>query len=309
MPLIAEGEDPACFSAFPALDPIRNIHSSIPSEIDIGTEKTCYEWVHILDPVPGSIRFDGEGQDPAVLGTPREITEEEVVAVSLAKPQSRVVHEPRWTTGDIGDRGDDPCRLMFMALVPQAFLVPWPAQVVPCETLVFHAPTGSTALGDVNQSCPVSTVGVVVAREEGSIVIKGDFLGISQPCMEDLESRAIGVATEHCPRSGIDEVFTLLVHHVVATITDRPVEPPVGTPCQAVHVMATKRYADSKSTEDLLLHIGNVLPWLRFWSHLLPGLSAQSAVHQVGASFVGSRPRCRRPPWVATVRSLFYALG
>ena len=110
-----------------------------------------------------------------------------MIPVPGTKAQARVVHEARRTTGNIGDRRNDPCRLMLMAFVPQALLVPWATQVVPGKALVFHAPAGAAALGYMNQACPVATIGVVVSREQGSIVIKGDFLGIAKAGMKDLE--------------------------------------------------------------------------------------------------------------------------
>ena len=176
--------------------------------------------------------------------------------------------------------------------LPETFLDPGPTRVHAGQGLVLHAPTRLSALGDVHEAGSIAGIGVVVASEEHSVVVEGEFLRVAKSGVEHLEVRSIRFAAEHGSGCRILEPDALLADDVVPTITDRPVEPTIGPPGQAVHVMAAQRNADAESLQEGLLRIGDSVA-IRITEHPEVG-----NVRVVDRATMGQHPGAGSIQWV-----------
>ena len=116
-------------------------------------------------------------------------------------------------------------------LVPLAFLHPlvdgapgiphFPVKSV--EVLVVGAPAAIGPIHDVDHPGPVSLVGVVVDTDEVAPLIEGDFLGIAETSMHNLEVGSVGIKAENRALVGIGEVQTFPVRDIHGAVADRSV--------------------------------------------------------------------------------------
>src|SRR5437870_4307704 len=133
----------------------------------------------------------------AVYGAPAEIHQKKMVLKSRWQAGARKIGHPRGTTGDIGNRRDNIGRLAVKMRVPEFLVVEWPSRIRIFHELIADAPATVAPFDDINPSCFIAAVRIVVTCEEIPVLIENQILRIAQPEREDLQLGAIGIATEH----------------------------------------------------------------------------------------------------------------
>ena len=173
--------------AVPAVRPIADVHLAVPTEINIGWQDLFHKLMRVRDCVASPLRLDCKGEDLAVLITAQEVAQEEVIAISIRKTKpwikrktSGTVREmfnrrqcPRWTHG-----------ICCVPLPPRVLLAPRPALIRALKRLVVHVPTSLAAFHDVDDARAIAAIRIVVAGEEITPLIEGQFLRISQRMRE-----------------------------------------------------------------------------------------------------------------------------
>ena len=102
--------------------------------------------------------------------------------VPFRQSDSRIERQAGGAISEVNNRWQDGSRLDRSGLrvklprTPDFFSVPWPAII---EVLKVHSPARVTVLNHIHQPCLVTTVTVVVAGEEISVVVKRQLLGIA----------------------------------------------------------------------------------------------------------------------------------
>ncbi len=189
------------------------------------------------------LRLDRERTDAAVGGTAAEVGEEEVVAVTLGQADARIRDESRRPVGEIGDGGNDVRRLDLRRLFIGPIGIPHPLAVPGTavgKVLEVHPPADVGSLDDVDPAGAVAAVGVVLPREEASIVVERQLLRIAKAVGEDLQLRSVRLAAEDGPGVGHGEPRPLLRFDVEPAVADAEVEAAVRSHDQAVHVVSAE---------------------------------------------------------------------
>src|SRR5438128_2473129 len=124
-----------------------------------------------------------------------------------------------------------------MSWNPQFLAVPRTAATQRGE-LITDAPAGIAAVDDVHETLLVALIGIIVAREEIAVFGECERLRIAQAHREELEMRAVGVATEHGAVVERDNFAAFPGFHMCAAVADAVIEFPVGSPNCAMHVVA-----------------------------------------------------------------------
>ncbi len=70
--------------------------------------------------------------------------------------------------------------------VPQFFRVPGAARRGGGDELKSNPPTAVAPFDDVHQPRFITRIGIVIDREQGSVIVECQFLGIAQTAGEDL---------------------------------------------------------------------------------------------------------------------------
>src|SRR5439155_19925834 len=99
--------------------------------------------------------------------------------------------------GDIGKRLDTIGRLAVNMRVQEFLVVDRPGRIRLSHELIADAPAAVAPFDDINPSCFITAVRIVVTGEEIPVLIENQILRVAQPEGEDLQLRAIGIATEH----------------------------------------------------------------------------------------------------------------
>ena len=103
--------------------------------------------------------------------------------------------------------------------------------------LVLHLPAGVAALDQIDDARGIALVGVVIDRKRIPQRVEGDFLGVSQTGVENLEAAAIRLEAERRAFIRVIVAHALLGHEAQAAVADRPVDPPVRAEGESVQVM------------------------------------------------------------------------
>ena len=233
--------NPSLLGHFPALDPVAEIEGAVGTEIGVGRQ-------HRPDELPGidelercSLGLEREGANPALTARTAEVDQEEVVLeLGGEEGDARVISQPGWAIGDVGDRRDDVRRLAGERGIPEPFLVPGASAVRRFDELVADPPSAVAPFDHVNPASLVAAVGVIVAGKEVAILIKCQLLRVAEPCCEDLELGAVGIAAQHGSRIGDGQRAALAGLHVESAVADAEIEPAVGPEPQAVQVVTQK---------------------------------------------------------------------
>jgi hypothetical protein len=78
------------------------------------------------------------------------------------------------------------------------------------ENLVTVIPSGVTSFDQVNETSRIPLIGIVVAGEKVSELVKGKFLGISQTRVNNLQLGTVWFTAENCAFVGVVVVATFL---------------------------------------------------------------------------------------------------
>ena len=123
--------------------------------------------------------------------------------------------------------------------------------------MVVAAPAGVGALDDVQETLTLALlVRVVVDGEKVAVFVEGDFLGVAQAAGENFKSAAIRIAAQHRALMRGEPVFPLLRGDVRPLVADGPIDPPVGTEGQPVHVVAGVGDVDPEAMGEGLPLVG-----------------------------------------------------
>ena len=240
--------------AIPSVDPVTDEDVSVVVEVEIRPENFPNELVRIGQLVRRSFRRDGEGSNPAVCQAAAKITQKEVAVVSRGQPDTGVVRQSRRSIGEVGNRRNNVGRLALMTWMPQLLTIPRPPIG---QVLVVHSSSNIGSLGDVDPASLITTVRVVIASEQVAEIVECQFLRISQPVSEFFQFRSIRPAAEDGSRVGSYKTRALLCFHVVTTVANAEVNSTVRTLNQPVHIVASKRDADSVSVMQRISLIGH----------------------------------------------------
>ena len=108
------------------------------------------------------------------------------------------------------------------------------------ECLMAAMPTGVGTLDDVNDTCFIAHVRIVIHGECISVAIEGDFLWVSQPGVYYLKPAAVALHTEDGSLVLCVEMLAFFGFQIVATVADGEVDAVVGPECEAVQVVSAQ---------------------------------------------------------------------
>ncbi len=240
----------------------RGEHPAVPGEVEIRGQDRPDEGMPIDQLEAGAPGLDGERPDSALPVDIGVVAQEEMIRITLGQAQPGIVDEARGTVGDLGDGRKDPGGLGLVLEVEEPLRHPRTPDIVAGQRLIGHRPARLTALDDVDEARRIAAVPVVVAGEEVAVVVESELLGIAKSRGEDLEVAAVGIHTKYGAAPGSDrrlEHAAALERQVVAAVSDREVELPVGPPGKAVEIVATEGGLHTEAALELFLLLGNAI--------------------------------------------------
>ena len=171
------------------------------------------------------------------------------------KGVARLVQEAGGSIGVVGDRRGDEQRLVGGAF-RQPHVLHHPA-ALELHVLVLAAPAGVGTLEQVDEAFAfLRLVGVVIHADDVPEIVEGDLLEIADAGGEDLETRTVGFATQHGAGMRERELSSFLADDVGALVTDGPIDTPVWSETQAVHVVAGVSDMSAEAGRDEFLDVG-----------------------------------------------------
>ena len=198
----------------------------------------------------------------------------EMLSLGFEVASTRVVSQPRRTGTDVSGRRDDERWLHGVLEFPD--LLGHPARrrtlieanltVEGMHGLVLHFPTRVGAFDDVDNAGLVALVGVIIHGDAVTKIVEGDFLGITETEVHDLEIRAIGLEAENGATVTGVVLLPFLCSDIETTVADGAPHAAVVADGKAVHIVARKGDAHAKAVlEDLALSFRAIL--LRILEH------------------------------------------
>ena len=161
-----------------------------------------------------------------------------VLELGRQQCDARVISQPGWSIGKVGDRRDDVGGLACKSGVPELFLVPGAPAVRRFDKLIADPPAAIAPFDHVNPASPIAAVGIIIAREEIAILVERQLLGVAKPRREDLELGAVRITAQHRSRIGHGKRPALGRCDVKAPVADTEIQPAIGPEPQAVQIMA-----------------------------------------------------------------------
>ena len=249
----------ALASLVPALDPVREPQRAVGPEVAVGDERAPQELLERVELEARALRLHREGVHAGVARVATEVADEERVRVRTAERRAGVVRESAWAVADVGERRDDVRRLALEVRLPQALVVPRPAQVGLGDPLVRLPPAGVHAFDHVHEARLVAAVGVVVDGPQLAVLVEHELLRIAQAGREDLEVRAVEVAAQHRSVELVAQPRTVRLRHAETTVAAGEIELAIGADAQAVQVMSDEREADAVARAQHALGVRHVI--------------------------------------------------
>ena len=235
----------------PAAGEVADVNAAVVAKFHIGIEKSLDEGFFPGDGVGGSCGRHFEGDDAAFAAT--VVTDEEVVVPLLSESGAGVVGQAGGTGTEVADGRKVGGGAVGAREIPAAF--DHPGDVVAAvdidgvaevaEILIAAIPAGVGPLDHVNDAGLVAHVGIVIDGEGRPVLVKGDFLGIPETGVDDLEPAAIRLHAEDGTGVLVVEVASFRGIEVVAPVADGEVEASVGSEGEAIEIVAAEAYADA----------------------------------------------------------------
>jgi hypothetical protein len=202
-------------------------------------------WFHV-------IRENAAARDRAL-----EMRDEERAGVRRVQAGAGIIFDAGGAVLDVGDGRKNVRGLSRMALMPETLGVPR-AGFFERRELIADPPAAVAALDHMYESLLVAVVAVVVAGEEVAVLGEHERLGIAQAPRDELKLRTIGIAAEHGTHVGGVDHAAFLRFHGGAAVAVAEVELAVGTPRQAVQIVAREIETHAVAAADLgaLLGLG-----------------------------------------------------
>ena len=230
------------------MHPVAHPNSSVRSKLHIGGQNVLKGLLVEHQPETATGRLEFETPHAALGGPTPEVAEEKPPRKPLGESGAGIGRKARRSGPDMGQRRHDPGWLTFVGQLPHSLAVPGPPVR---QVLILHRPARVSSWHDVHEPGLVSTVTVVVDSEQIAEIVEGKLLGISQAGREDLEFRSVGTTAEHGPSPRLGD-HPSLVLHPVAPVTDREIEPAIGSERKTVQVVAAVGHAAAVALrEDL----------------------------------------------------------
>jgi len=231
--------------------PVDSIESPIGTKID-SDDRNAIPDLHIVDHLEGrTILLDLKGPLLPVGSTSMKkvilpFLSEGGAGVESESSRSVVIETDRW--GDVG-------RLSFVPWDTQVFIHPWIERSI--TILPVRTPTSIHVLDNVDEAFFFAgSVGVVIDSEHVAVLVKGDFLHITESTGIDFKVGAIGVTAKNGTLVGVLEMEPFLGGGPYALIADRPVDTAIGAHREAMHIMAGVGEVDSEAVGNGFSLIG-----------------------------------------------------
>ena len=199
-----KGHKAAGVMGLPAGDEVGDDEATLPVVFDVGRGHAPEKLVRFGHLHAGARRLHLEGPDARGSGGTAVVADMEVLGFGFQEAGAGVIRQTGRTGRDVSGRGNDEGRLGGVLQLPDLLghpagkrtLLEADLAVEGVHCLVLHFPAGVGAFDDVDDAGSVALVGIVIHGEAVAEFVEGDFLGIAQAEVDDLEVRTIGLKTE-----------------------------------------------------------------------------------------------------------------
>ena len=103
--------------------------------------------------------------------------------------------------------------------------------------LVLHLPSRVAAFYQIDDARGVALVGVVIHGKRITQRVEGDFLGVAQAAVKNLEAGAVRLEAERRAFVRVIVSHALLGDEAQPAVAHAAVDPPVRAECEAIQVM------------------------------------------------------------------------
>src|SRR6185436_15861678 len=148
------------------------------------------------------------------------------------------------TVADMGDGRDLRRRRLRRLQAPEPLRHP---RAAARRLLIADPPSAVGPFRQIRPASRVAGVAVVVPGPEVPLGVEREVLRVAHSRREDLESRAVRIASHDAAGVRIVEDRLAVLLDMDAAVADREVELPVGAETEAVQVMADEREADAEA--------------------------------------------------------------
>ena len=117
------------------------------------------------------------------------------------------------------------------------------------DGLVSHPPARVTVFDEVDDAFAIAVVVVIVDGEKVTEFIEDDLLRVAEVDVEFLKFGAVRIGAKDAAGVGTGEGFAILFD-VVSAVADGPVEFAIGSPSEAIEVVAGEADADAEAVDE-----------------------------------------------------------
>ena len=170
----------------PAIDPVEDIKRPIGTNLGISGKDIPKEVFAIRQFKARSFGFELKAVNAAATRRAAKIHHKKRSPLGRVKARARVGENPGRPGANVQDGRDDMGGLLRMAGLPHSLGIPRATGVGLFQKLEPDAPARIATLDKMGPAGLIATIGIVVACEKVSHVVKKEFLGVTKACGKNL---------------------------------------------------------------------------------------------------------------------------